>query len=188
MRSGKRLLKSLPMRILADRTEIERSQQAFENAVSSAATEQRETRIGHRGKHLDASVYWNPSAGLWAYFDPPNEKRYWNAFGLVEPATAVSITCEINPPVCGINPHFAGVFGRAGGDRYILHRGNFTAGGKIPKDFIRANFDDGCRWISVDDSDRDLLRVGKLSDPRFVYDLRDFVEAVKKLKKDYKTR
>ena len=30
--------------------------------------------------------------------------------------------------------------------------------------------------------------VGKLSTPRFVYDLRDFVEVVRRLKEDYKTR
>ena len=29
---------------------------------------------------------------------------------------------------------------------------------------------------------------GKLSSPRFVYDLRDFVKVVRRLKEDYKTR
>ena len=35
---------------------------------------------------------------------------------------------------------FTGAFGRSGGDLCILHRGNFTARGKIPKNFMRAPF------------------------------------------------
>ena len=131
------------MRILADRTEIKRSQQALKKAVSSAATNQVSTRIGQQGWHRDARVYWIASVGLWAYFDFQSPgKRYWNAFGLGKPNNAVSITCEINPPVCGINRRFAGAFGRYGGDLYILHRGNFTGGGKIPKGFMRDHFND----------------------------------------------
>ena len=86
------------MRILADRTEIKRSQQAFKKAVSSAATNQVSTRIGQQGWHRDARVYWIASVGLWAYFDFQSPgKRYWTAFGLGKPNNAVSITCEINP-------------------------------------------------------------------------------------------
>lgn len=181
------------MRILVDRKEIERAQQAFENAISSVATEHVLTRIGYPSGYLDAPVYWIARADLWAYFGfHPEGKslgRYWNAFGLNKPGTAVSITCEINPPFEGINRRPAGAFGRSGGDLYILHRGKFNAyRGAIPKDFTRDNFDG--KWIVVDDGDRcpDLLRVGKLSDPKFVYDLRDFVEAVTRLKDRYRSR
>ena len=183
------------MTILADRTEIERSQQAFKEAVSSAATEQLLTKIEHPNGHLDdARVYWIASTALWAYFGfPPEEKspgkRYWNVFGLGKPDNAVSIMCEINPPVRGIDRRPAGAFGRSGRDLYILHRGNFNAyRGRIPNDFIRANFEG--TWISAGDGERDseLLMVGKLSDPRFVFDLRHFVEAATKMREHYKTR
>ncbi len=183
-----------PMRILDDRTEIERAQQAFEKAVSAVARKVR-TQIGYPSGHLDdAPVYWIASADLWAYFGlPPGGKspgmRYWNAFGLGNPATPVSIRCEINPPVQGIDRRPAGAFGRSRDNLYILHRGNFNAyRGRIPQDFVRANFDGKC--ISADDGDRDseLLMVGKLEDPRFVYDLRDFVKAAIRLKEHYKAR
>ena len=178
------------MRILADKMAIKSSQQAFKDAVSTVATEEILTRIGFQGGYHDARVYWVASAGLWAYFGlPPDEKspgRYWNAFGLSKPGTAVSITCEINPPVHGTYRRTAGAFGRSGAELYLLHRGHFTAGGAIPKAFTRDYFDG--KWISVDDGDRcsDLLRVGRLPDPSFVYDLRDFVKAVMKLKEIYK--
>ena len=179
------------MKILADRKEIERSQQAFKKTVSSAATEQVLTQIGYPSGHLDdAPVYWIASAALWAYFGlSADEKRYWNVFGLGKPDNAVSIMCEINPPVRGIDRRPAGAFGRSGRDLYILHRGNFNAyRGRIPNDFIRANFEG--TWISAGDGERDseLLMVGKLSDPRFVYDLRDFVEAATRMRAHYKTR
>ena len=181
------------MRILVDRKEIEGAQQALEHAVLSVATEQVLTRIGYPSGYLDAPVYWIAAAGLWAYFSSPSEEKapgkYWNAFGLGKPDTVVNIVCEINPPVHGIYRRCAGAFAQSGEDLYILHRGNFNAyRGAIRKDFTRNNFDG--KWIDVDDGDRcsELLRVGKLPDPKFVHDLRDFVQAVSRLKDRYRSR
>ena len=54
---------------------------------------------------------------------------------------------------------------------------------------MRAHFDDfGGRQIYAGNGDRDLPRIGRLPDPKFVYDLRDFVKAARRLKDRYKTR
>ena len=187
------------MKVVGHQAEIESAQQAFKNAVSSAATEQVPSRIGFpHGKgdphgNLNAPVYWLARADLWAYFGfAPSKKaprRYWNAFGLGKPGPAVSIACEINPPLGGIDRRCAGAFARSGEDLYVVHRGKFNAyRGGIPKDFTRDKFDG--RWIEVDDGGRysEFLMVGKLSDPKFVSDLAGFVAAVVTLKQNFKGR
>ncbi len=180
------------MRILADEDAITGAQKAFEQAVSSVADERIQTDIGHPNGHLEAQAYWVSSVGLWAYFGFPSDekspsKRYWNVFGLEKPSDSVSIMCEINPPVRGIDRRPAGAFAEDGGELYVLHRGNFNAfRGRIPNAFTRSNFNG--TWISAADGDRDseLLKVGKLPSHDFVGSLRNFVVEAGRLKSAYK--
>ena len=129
------------MRILVDEDAITGAQKAFEQAVSSVADERIQTDIGHPNGHLEAQAYWVSSVGLWAYFGlPPDEKspgkRYWNVFGLEKPSDSVSIMCEINPPVRGIDRRPAGAFAEAGGELYVLHpwqlQTHFADGFRMP--------------------------------------------------------
>lgn len=177
------------MRILVNGKEIERAQQEFMKLVSSNATKQ-VMQIGDPGGHREnALVYWIGSVDLWANFEKPLEpgERYWNLFGFGKPDSVARTICEINLPARGIYRRLSGAFARSGEDLYILHRGHFNAyRGRIPMDYVYANFKG--TWVSAGDGDRDskLLRVGKLSDTEFLYDLRDFVQAVKILKEFYK--
>jgi hypothetical protein len=131
-------------------------------------------------------------SNLWAYFGLPPEgkspgERYWNVFGLGKPGATVSIMCEINPPVRGINRRPAGAFAECSGKISVLHRGNFNAfRGRIPNAFMRSHFKG--TWLSAKDGDResDFLKVGTLSDPDFVAYLRDFVAEAGRLKEKYK--
>ena len=177
------------MRVLVNGKKIERAQQEFMKLVSSNSTKHR-MRIGDPGGHREnALVYWIGCVDLWANFEKPLEpgERYWNLFGLGKPDSVARTMCEINLPTRGINRRLSGAFARSGEDLCILHRGHFNAyRGRIPMDYVYANFKG--TWISVGDGDRDskLLSVGKLSDTEFLYDLRDFVQAVTKLKETYK--
>lgn len=177
------------MRVLADRSEIEKAQRALEKVVTSNAT-LRVGQISDPGGYREGRIHWIDRVELWANFEKrPDVPRYWNLFGLGQPDPLVHIVCEINPPVSGIDRRSAGAFGRSGKDLYLLHRGHFNAyRGRIPKRFVRVNFEG--RWCSVDDGGREskLLMVGKLSDSQFVTDLRDFVSAAVKLKQNYKGR
>ena len=180
------------MRILTDERQIASTQKTFEEVVAGVSDECIQVDIGHPNGHLKDQVYWVSSAGLWAYFGfPPNEKlpdkRYWNVFGLGKPAESISIMCEINPPVRGIDRRPAGAFAEDGGELYVLHRGNFNAfRGRIPNAFTRSYFNG--TWISVADGDRDseLLKVGELSGRDFVGALRNFVAEAGRLKSAYK--
>lgn len=183
------------MRILSGEAEIGRVQKEFERIVSLAGGIPVQTSIGHPNGHLDTRVLWIPSINTWAYFGlPPDEKssgeRYWNVFGIGEPGASVSIVCEINPPIRGIDRRPSGAFAESsGGDISVIHRGLFNAfRGRIPKDFTRHNFNG--TWISVNDGDviTDVLRVGALSDTNFVHDLRAFVIEADRLKEVYKTK
>ncbi len=180
------------MEILFQRKEIEQAQHLFEQTVLSTENRQKRTRIGYLGGHLDTQVYWLPKMGLWAYFgSAPARKapgKYWNAFGLGKPKNLVNITCEINPPVEGIDRRPSGAFGRSKEGLYVLHRGKFNYRGGIPKKFTTENFDG--EWIPLMDGDRCtcVLRVGRLTDRKLVKDLRDFVQAVNRLKEARKAQ
>ena len=171
------------MRILADEDEITKAQCGFKEAVTKAASRKIKTKIGHRGRDRTVSVYWVRAADLWACFDwVYGEKRYLNLFGLGKPSASVSIACEINTPIRGIDRKIAGAFAEDRGEIYLLHRGKFTAHGGITKKFVYENFMGTCISASDDDQNSKFLRVGKLSAPRFVDDLHKFVTEVVRVK------
>ena len=181
------------MRILSDEREIGRAQQEFERIVNLADAILVQTSIGQPSGHLDTAVHWIPGIDIWAYFGfPPHEKspgeRYWNVFGLGKPGALVSIACEINPPMRGIDRRPAGAFGESStGHLWVIHRGVFNAfRGRIPRDFTRHNFNG--TWIFVNDGDEvsEVLQVGDLSDTNFVRDLRAFVIEASRLKEVFK--
>ena len=116
------------MRIITDRTEISALQERFSHLVTSRATSKIPVSIGYQSGQFDTEVNWLSDLGYWAYFGfPPSEKspgeRYWNVFGVGKPSGMVSIVCEINPPVHGINRQAAGGFVRDDFASYLIHRG-----------------------------------------------------------------
>lgn len=180
------------LKVLADYNAIKNAQRAFEEAISRAADTRISTTISHPYGQLAADVYWVSSVALWAYFGlPPKEKspgkRYWNVFGLGKPTDSVSIMCEINPPIRGIDRRPAGAFAESAGELYVLHRGNFNAfRGRIPRGFTRRQFRG--TWLSASDGDRvsELIKVGRLVDSGFLADLGQFVAEAHRLKGLYK--
>lgn len=182
------------MRVLADEKSIKNAQRVFEQALWRVADSQISTTISHPYGQIAAAVYWISSVDLWGYFGVPTTrkspgKRYWNVFGFGKPAASVSIICEINPPIRGIDRRPGGVFAESGGDLYVLHRGNFNAfRGRIPSAFVRRKFRGA--WLSASDGDQEseLLKVGRLADEHFVAGLRDFVAEAGRLKARYKSR
>jgi hypothetical protein len=178
------------MRILHEEREIQEAQSAFQQAIATES-QKLDTTISHPAGQIHAAVHWIKGADLWAYFGfPPSVKssgkRYWSAFGLGKPGKVVSIVCEINSPIRGIDRRPGGAFAEAG-DVYLLHRGTFNAfRGRIPRDFIYQNFQGA--WVTASDGDREskLLKIGKLSDQRFIDDLHRFVAESYRVKSAFK--
>jgi hypothetical protein len=180
------------MRVLTEKSEVERAMECFKTAVCAVGPRLISTRIGRPDGTMDASVQWLPTADIWAYFGlPPGrsaDKYFWNVFGVGKPGDTVNITCEINPPISGIRRQVQGAFVESTlGQVYVVHRGSFNAfRGRIPKDFVLDQFQG--RWLSVIDGERtaDVLCIGNLSDSNFVDDLQQFVLEVARIKELYK--
>lgn len=176
------------MRVITFRKEAEAAEEQFAASIRSSGRETEIVSIGYQGNHFDTSVFWLQELGYWAYFGfPPSEKspgeRYWNVFGLGKPSGSVSIACEINPPVSGVNRQAAGVFLEDSSGRvHIGHRGILNARGRIEKDFVFSNFKGD--KLAVDDAGerKYILYVGQLNDPRFSASLRDFIKEVVRVK------
>ena len=176
------------MKVITSKEEGQLAEDQFEASIRSRSEETDIVSIGYQSNEFDTKVQWLKELGYWAYFGfPPSEKspgeRYWNVFGLERPSTSVSIACEINPPVLGINRQAAGVFLKDPAGRvHVGHRGILNARGRVEKDFVFSSFRG--RKLEVDDAGQrtSVLYVGQLSDPRFPEALRDFVKEVARLK------
>jgi hypothetical protein len=175
------------MRIVTNRTEISEYQEKFSRLVTSRATSKIPVSIGYQSGQFDTEVSWLSDLGYWAYFGfPPSEKspgeRYWNVFGLGKPSGTVSIVCEINPPVYGINRQAAGAFVRDDSASYLIHRGILNARGRIDKDFIFREFRG--QFVSIDDFGQitKVILIGSLNVNDFPEKLSDFILEANRIK------
>jgi hypothetical protein len=174
--------------VIESRNEISDAQEALRRGILALSSETVPVTIGFQSGQTPADVYWCPSLGFWAFFgEPPFEKspgeRYWNVFGLGRPSGLVSIACEINSPKSGINRQAAGAFARShAGSSVLLHRGVFTAGGRIAMSYTRPRF----RWQWVEAIDgpatSDFLLIGEIGAASFPRSLCEFIQEVLRFK------
>src|SRR5436309_9377234 len=83
--------------------------------------------IGWQGGGGEYTVYWRQNEQMWVLLEPREIKnRYWCCFGIEHPPStqSLSITCEVNPPIEGVDRRIAGAFLRDSlGAIYIAHSG-----------------------------------------------------------------
>ena len=176
------------MKLITDRDEIAKAQNAFANSITSKSSSMIPVSIGYQSGHYTTEVHWSLELGFWAYFGyPPGEKspgeRYWNVFGLGRPSGMVSIVCEINPPVQGINRRAAGGFAKEpSGQIHLIHRGILNARGRIEKEFVYRNFRGNFVYINDVGQRSKVIDIGNLLDGDFPKSLRDFIFEVDRVK------
>ncbi len=176
------------MRLITDRDEIAKAQELFARSISSRSSSTIPISIGYQSGQHDTKVYWIPDLGYWAYFGfPPSGKstgaRYWNVFGLGKPSGMVSIVCEINPPVQGVNRQAAGGFVLdTSGNIHLIHRGILNARGRIKKDFVFRNFDGSFTNINDAGQSSKVIHIGGLKDEKLPELVRDFILEANKIK------
>ena len=116
---------------LTDRQEIADAWQALCRGVRRGSHTV-ESIVGWPGGHGTFSLAWHPDLGVWGVMEPDfTTGRYWFGLGTTDPHTArmVGLTCEINPPMEGINRRCAGLFARdADGAVYLTHSGKVGGG------------------------------------------------------------
>jgi hypothetical protein len=176
------------MRAITNRQEIARAYQQFARAISAGGVPVHRL-VGYKGANEPADLLWHADLHLWVLLEPDRiDNRYWCAFGVDDPnpASMLSITCEINPPKDGIYRRCAGLFVEDhNGNIYLAHSGKVGGGragiGKAAflghwgnTDVTSVRFPDG--------TDHDYIILGRLDDPSLRQRLAAFVQAVSQFK------
>lgn len=174
------------LKILDDESDIREAQQRFEEVFERFIDEKIPAKLGHLGDSFEEEVSWCKDLNIWMCSGIIPGSRYWNAFGIGKPAEGknVSITCEINFPLRGINRRVAGAFAVASlGGVYVVHRGKIGGGRKgIGKRLFEEKYTG--EWIDVKDGEVEkvVALVGELNSPRFARQVSEFVRRVDKIK------
>jgi len=174
------------LKVLDNESDISEAQQRFAEGFARFARERIPVKLGFRGGNFEAEVSWCADLGIWTHFMMKPDSRYRNAFGIGKPAEGknVSITCQINFPLRGINRRVAGAFVvDSYGDIYVAHRGKI-GGGRAG--IGKALFEEHYRgeWTDVDDGgiENTVALVAALNSPRLARQVSEFVFEVDRIK------
>ena len=154
-------------------------------AVRSGATRVPGCRPGFQGGHLEDTAWWRPDLGIWCVY-VLLDNRHWLAFGTTAPAgpgATMPITCEINPPVVGVNRRCSGLVAkREDGTVFLCHSGRINvtrrkANSPSFHEYLRGRKFRRASSTGPDGRSRDVVIVGAVEDPGFAGDLARFVQA-----------
>ncbi len=174
------------LKVLDSRGAIEKAHESFAATIRALSAETIRVRIGYQGGTYDTTAMWLSSLGIWAHLGyPPSGKstgpRYWDVFGVDKPTGLVTIICEINSPLQGINRRTAGAFGQEEGRLALLHRGKLHTPG-LDSEFFRTNYRG--TWVHADDGGRrtEFVLVAMINSSDFGAHLKHFVLEAARIK------
>lgn len=174
------------LKVLDDQSSISEAQQRFVKGFERFIAEKIPVKLGHLGDSFEKEVSWCEDLNIWIYSEIVPGSRYWNAFGTGKPGEGenVSITCEINFPLKGINRRIAGAFVVDGlGGVYVVHRGKIGGGRKgIGKRLFEENYRGPWRDVKDGEVENVVALVGALNPPQFARQVSDFVYEVNRIK------
>ncbi|MGB9980114.1 MrcB family domain-containing protein [Methanobacterium sp.] len=173
---------NMDLEIIKDQNEIEKAQNQFLEVIKSYGDKTVWGKAGFQGGHEEGEMHWSNELGIWLS-SRKLDTRYWNGFGIQEPENnqGYNITCEINFPIKDIKRGIAGAFAKDNlGNIYVIHRG--IIGGNYNKKIFEERYNGD--WTTVKDGDKEskVVLIGKLNDPKFVFNIRDFVLEVNRIK------
>lgn len=174
------------LKILDNKTDIKKAQQQFLKRFAQFIDEKISVKVGHLGASYEREVSWASKLGIWILSETVPRSRYWNAFGIGKPSKGsnVSIICEINFPLSGVDRSIGGAFAEGGaGGIFVIHRGKIGGGRKgIGKSLFKDNYRG--EWTVVEDGkvDNTVALIGALKSSRFVRQISQFVFEVNRLK------
>ncbi len=178
---------SCMLKILTEKVEISKAENAFRNAMNRVADKREKVLIGWQGGNTIDYISWSNSLGIW-WATSRTRKKFWNAFGSEPPhwnsRYSHSIDCEINVPFSGIDYSVSGALAKdENGELYLLHRGNIRGGRKgIGKTRFVQNFTGEWENAMEVEYPEKFALVGMLSSPRFPKQVATFVKEVKRIK------
>ena len=153
--------------LIEDPQEIEAAQELLGERFAEGAEAYADASLGFRGGSAEGNtLHWHPRLQVWGAFNVLLELgRYWNPFGTGDPSSGsgLSITCEVNPSLSGVNRQVAGAFGVDVDTehRLLLHRGRIGGGRSgVSRELFWSNTDlpavttdDGQKFVAVADLD-----------------------------------
>jgi hypothetical protein len=145
--------------------------------------------VGWPGDHGEFTLYWHEKAGFWVVFGEEEQSRYWCAYGTMDPNThsSVNITCEINPPIEGIDRRCAGIFLKdSGTGLYLGHSGKVGGGRKgIGKTNFLEQYSGTREEVEWPDGvTAEVVLLGKIGGRSFINNLAAYLRAVEAFKSD----
>ncbi len=159
----------LDVALIENPEEIAAAQELLTRRFADGARTHEDSSLGFRGGTAEGNtLYWHPQLQVWGAFEVlPDLGRYWNPFGTSDPdgGGGLSITCEVNPSLSGVNRQVAGAFGVDVDTehRLLLHRGRIGGGRSgVSRELFWSNTDlpavttdDDQKFVIVADLDAD---------------------------------
>ncbi len=173
------------MRPLTSRNPIRQAFDAFSERLRRDAQEFRR-EVGYQGGGGSYPVYWRPEERFWSLLELA-DNRYWCCFGLENPNSQNSLTivCEINPPLEGINRRCAGFFVEGDdGCTNVAHSGKI-GGGKpgIGKQAFERSYSGTWQTVRWPDGVRTrAVVIGAVDGENLPAEIRDFILQVQQIK------
>ena len=173
------------MGLLTTQTDIAAAMRKYIAQMRTKCTQPIPANLGYKGGFEQITFYWSPQLGLWFGSDSTIATgRYWNPLGIAETqpqqGEMLSITCEINPPISGLNRRTQGAFDLAGPSQlWLLHRGRI-GGGKpgVGRSLFFDNYNGSTRNVGGDT----FAVVGNVNSGTLPDDVNDFVNTVAEIK------
>ena len=174
------------LKVVENEPAIRRHRRQFIRSLKLLTDEVIPVELGHPGASIRAKVAWSERLGIWFFSRKIADRRYWHAFGVGRPESGshISITCEINFPLCGIDRRTGGAFAEDSAGRiFVVHRGKL-GGGK--KGVGKGLFENRYRgvWEVMDDGGEEtsIAIIGVLNSPRFARQIAQFVRKIARIK------
>jgi hypothetical protein len=174
------------LNVVENEPAIRRHRRQFIRSLKLLTDEVIPVELGHPGASIRAKVAWSERLGIWFFSRKIAGRRYWNAFGVGRPESGshISITCEINFPLCGIDRRTGGAFAEDGAGRiFVVHRGKLGGGRKGVGKGLFENRYRGV-WEVMDDGGEEtsIAIIGVLNSPRFARQIAQFVRKIDRIK------
>ena len=178
------------MKVIQEKLAVTRLHKKLVSQLEKFTTKKIVVLSGHRGESYMRQVSYSKKLNIWwdigGILKGKSGGRYWNAFGIGEPIPnkSINIICEINYPEKGINKRIAANWVQDGNNVLLVHSGKIGGGRKgIGKnnfiEYYRGVFEE----TELEDLPNEITVIGVLKDPNLVYQIKNFVFEVDRIKK-----
>lgn len=174
------------LKVLEDESAVRKYRRQFIRSFKPFVDEKIQVHLGHPGGAFRAKVLWSDRLGIWVFHEKISGNRCGHAFGVGKPAgtSSVSIACEINFPLHGIDRRMGGALAEDRHGRvFVVHRGKIGGGKKgVGKTFFEKHYRGA--WTVMEDGAAvsAVALVGVLNSSRFVRQVAQFVHKVDTMK------